>query len=151
MCTGKNHTQTDPIYFVSIFSEMKHIYVGPTKRVTPASSRQQIGSSHFRVSSGLPMASDEYLSSFPKLITYDIFEKKSPQQLLYEVYKKSYFFFLIIYLENVFSINRALKNDLIPGVNRKRSRINGRSFRINGKSSRVNSRNMTAARAIEKI
>jgi hypothetical protein len=30
-------------------------------------------------------------SSLPRLITYDIFENKTPQQLLYEVYKRRIF------------------------------------------------------------
>ncbi len=73
---------------------MTHTYVGPTKRVTPVLSPQQISGPYFNGSSGSPIASDANLSSLPKLITYDIFEKKSPQQLLYEVYKRSFFFSL---------------------------------------------------------
>jgi hypothetical protein len=63
------------------------------KRVTPALSPQQNFSPDFDTLSDSPIASDQNSSSLAKLITYDVFEKKFPQQLLYEVYRKRMFFF----------------------------------------------------------
>jgi hypothetical protein len=102
------------------------------KRVMTIPSSQQNVSPDFQVLSDSHTPKLD-LSSPPKLITYDIFEKKLPQQLLYEVYRKRVFFFL----ENVFSMIRARKNELIP--------------KLNGKISQLHSRTMTMARMIVKI
>lgn len=72
------------------------MYSSPIKRVTPSSSAQQNISKNYQKSSDWSRTFDTNVSSLPKLITYDIFENKSVQQLLYEVCKKSLFLFNLI-------------------------------------------------------
>jgi len=60
--------------------------------VTPTSLAQENSDSHLRGSAGQPKAPDSNLFPSSELMPYDTFEKKSVQQLLYEVYSKRCFF-----------------------------------------------------------
>jgi hypothetical protein len=114
--------------------------VGPPF-VTPTSLAEQNSSPHLRRSAGPPIASDP--NSFPpsELLPYDTFEKKSVQQLLYEVYSKRCFFPYNL-TWNVSSMIRALKHDLIlPTI----------LPTINGINSLVNSKQLSIARHIANI
>jgi hypothetical protein len=57
----------------------------------PTSSAHENNGTYLRGSPGPSRISDENPFDLPKLIQYDTLEKKSAQQLLYEVYRKGFF------------------------------------------------------------
>jgi K+-transporting ATPase A subunit len=65
------------------------------ERVTPTKSAQQNINGHFYQSSNSPTTSDTNFSP-PELLIYDVFGKKTAQELLYEVYMKSLLLYNLI-------------------------------------------------------
>jgi len=84
---------------------MNKKFLHPSKdcRVGPTSLDQQNSNSNMRRSAGSPIASEPNSSPPPELMPYDTFEKKSVQQLLYEVYSKNVLFSLQFNLKCIFN------------------------------------------------